>query len=213
MAKFTRFLLWTVGILAVVAVILRIALFESWVVPEDDPWLSASLEPTLRGGDAILLLVRGEPGFGDLVRCTDPDDPSGHVMGRIVGVEHDKVDVQGARLSINRTAYNATEACEQRELTVEHPDTGAEVELQCGRVDLGGTWHFRASGGKPTPSDNRKLTVGPGKVFLLSDNRLFHLDSRDYGTVELETCSGRVVYRFWGKDGWSDSSRRFDMIR
>lgn len=213
MSKFIRFLLWTIAILAVVGAILRLTLFESWVIPEDHTWLAASVEPTLRGGDAVLLLVRGTPGFGDLVRCADPDDPSGYVVGRIVGVENDAVDVQGARLLVNGTPYNSTEACEQRELTIQHPDTGADVQLQCGRVDLGGTWHFRASSRKHNPSDDRKITVGPGQVFLLSDNRPYHLDSRDFGPVQLDSCDARIVYRLWGRDGWTDSSRRMDVIR
>ena len=213
MSKFTRFVLWAVGIIAVVVAVLRLTLFESWVIPEDDSWLSASLEPTLRGGDAVLLLVRGTPGFGDLVRCADPDDPSGYVVGRIVGLAHDTVDVRGSSLRVNGTSYNSTEACEQREFTVEHPDTGAEVVFNCGRVDLGGTWHFRGASLKHKASDNKKHTIGEGQAFLLSDNRTLHVDSRDFGTVEIATCNARVVYRFWGRDGWSDSSRRLSLIR
>lgn len=213
MGKYVKFLVWTVGILAVIVAILRLALFESWVIPEDDPWLGVSLEPTLRAGDVVLLLVRGTPGFGDLVRCADPDDPSSYVVGRIVGVAGDKIEVKGPNLSVNNTPYNSTEACDQRTFTVDHPDTGAPVELQCGRVDLGGNWHFRGAGRKHSPSDDKVHTVGEGKAFLLSDDRTFHLDSRDFGTVDMETCTARVVYRLWGRDGWSDSTRRLDVIR
>lgn len=213
MSKFTRFLVWVVVIAAVLIALGRLLLFESWTVPEDNPWLAASLEPTLRAGDVTLLLVRGSPGFGDLVRCADPDNPNERVVGRIAGVEGDLVEVMGPVLLVNGTRYDSSEVCQQKQFTIAHPDTGAPIELSCARVELGGTWHFMGSGGKHNPSDDKRHRVGEGKVFLLSDNRTYHDDSRDFGTVDLETCDGRVVFRLWGKDGWGDSDRRMDTIR
>ena len=213
MHKYLRFLAWMVAIIAVVIGLGRLLLFVSWTVPEDDPWLANSLEPTLGPGDTVLVLVRGTPGFGDLVRCTDPDDPNGWVVGRIVGVAGDTVEVRGASLRVNNTRYDSTEACQKSQFTIEHPDTGAEITLNCARVDLGGTWHYRGSALEHTPADEKTITVEEGAVFLLSDNRSYHDDSRDYGTVDLASCKGRIVYRLWGREGWSDDTRRMDTIR
>jgi len=88
MGKFTKALLWTAGILAGVALILRLLLLKAWTVP-DDPRLAASVAPTLGGGDVVLVLTRGSPGFGDLVRCKDPEDPPRFVVGRIAGLAGD----------------------------------------------------------------------------------------------------------------------------
>lgn len=213
MSKYLRFLAWTVGIIAVVVGLLRLVLFEAWTVPEDDSWLGASVAPTLQAGDTVLLLTRGTPGFGDLVRCTDPEDPSDWVIGRIIGLERDQIEVQEGSLSVNGTRYRSAEACKKTEFTIEHPDTGSEIELRCSRVEMGGGWHFVGSLTKRKKSDNKKHQVGVGLVYLLSDNRSFHDDSRDFGPVPAESCSERIVFRLWSSDGWSDSERRLDVIR
>lgn len=91
MGKYQKALVWTIGTLAVVALLLRVFLFKVWTVP-DDPALGASVAPTLGAGDTVLVLTRGAPGFGELVRCRDPEDVSRFVVGRIVGVEGDVVE-------------------------------------------------------------------------------------------------------------------------
>lgn len=40
------------------------------------------------------------------------------------------------------------------------------------------------------------LTVGPGTVFVMGDNRPISLDSRDIGAVPLEAIRGRAVFLF-----------------
>jgi signal peptidase I len=68
-----------------------------------------------------------------------------------------------------------------------------------------------------TPRDRDGVSAGEssakveaGKVFLVSDNRLMHLDSRDFGQVDVSTCS-HIVYRLWG-ERFTDSSRRFTIL-
>jgi signal peptidase I len=214
MGKLVRFLVWTAVILAIVVVALRFVLLESWTIPEDDAWLGASIAPTLRPGDTVLVLTRGTPGFGDLVRCMDPDDPNGWVIGRIVGLPGDVVELAGAMLVVNGRSYVSTEACQEARFTIQHPDTGSDLELTCSRVELAGSWHFQGSGGQSRPTgDEKKHTVGEGRVFLLSDDRDVHEDSRDFGAIPAESCHGRVVYRLWSKEGWSDSKHRLSVIR
>ena len=72
MNKYLRGLLWVLGIAGVVVAVLWAFLLKAWKVPED-PVLAASVAPTLQGGDVVLVLTRGTPGFGELVRCPDPD--------------------------------------------------------------------------------------------------------------------------------------------
>ena len=214
MNRFARFLIWTVVVLGVVVVALRYLLFQSWTIPEDDAWLAASIAPTLRGGDTVLVLTRGKPGFGDLARCKDPDDPNTWIVGRIVGLGGDEVEVMGSVLSVNGKSYVSTEACEEARFTIQHPDTGSEVELGCSRVELAGSWHFKGSGGQSRKlGDDKVHKVGEGRVFLLSDNRDVHDDSRDFGAIPADSCDGRVVFRLWSRDGWNDSKRRFTVIR
>src|SRR5438132_14233881 len=100
MAKFVRFLGWTLGVIAVLCIFARILFMKVWTIP-DDPVLGASLSPTLRAGDTVLVLTRGTPGFGDLVRCPDPEEPATFVVGRVAGVAGDIVETQGVSLAVN----------------------------------------------------------------------------------------------------------------
>jgi signal peptidase I len=212
MQKLFRVVLWTVGGFAVICVLLRLTLLETWTVP-DDPWLAASLEPTLGAGDVVLVLTRGGSEFGDLVRCPDPEDPGRFVVGRIVGVDGDNVSLSGRTLNVNGKPYNATEACEERSIHIKHPETGNDTELECSRVEIGAGWHLRAVLPKASKRDDVTKDVGKGRVFLLSDNRDIHDDSRDFGTLLHESCRQRIVFRLWGPGGWTDSDRRMTVVR
>lgn len=212
MGKFSKALLWTIGVLVVVAILLRATLFKVWAVP-DDPVLAASVGPTLAGGDTVLIMFRGAPGFGDLVRCADPENPERYTIGRIAGVERDIVELEGHRLLVNGKRYDNQSACPKPKFKVEHPTSGASVELNCDVVEMGGGWHYRGYNPKPFNAyEKTRVEVGEGMVFLLSDDREFHDDSRDYGVLPLTSCTDRIVFRFWGKEAWSDSSRRFTFI-
>jgi hypothetical protein len=50
-------------------------------------------------------------------------------------------------------------------------------------------------------------------VALVSDNRRFPYDSRDYGPVERATCTDTVFFRLIGPGGFFDASRRFQYVR
>ena len=91
-----------VGAVVLVLVIIRYSMFKTWTLPEDG-WTAASVAPTLWGGDTVLLLTAGTPGMGDLVRCADPEIEGEWVVGRIVGMGGDEVDLKGRTLRINGT--------------------------------------------------------------------------------------------------------------
>jgi len=211
-SKWLKFVGWTFGILALIAGILRLTLLDGWVVPED-PVLGASVVPTLRAGDRVLLLTKGERGIGDLVRCPDPEDPSRWVIGRIVGLAGDRVRVEGDRLFLNDKRYDAVESCTEGIVTFPHPSSGAPTQANCSRVEIGGGWHFRASVYSKTQMKPVEHTVGPDRVYLLSDNRMFHDDSRDFGAVPASSCKEKIVFRMWGAKGWSDADARLTFIR
>jgi signal peptidase I len=211
MGKFTKALLWTAGILAGVALILRLLLLKAWTVP-DDPRLAASVAPTLGGGDVVLVLTRGSPGFGDLVRCKDPEDPPRFVVGRIAGLAGDVVEIDGNRLVVNGERFEANSACSESSFTIAHPTSGSETELRCDVVEMGGGWHYRGFNPKPFNAVKSRTEVDAGMVYLLSDNREHHDDARDFGLMPAASCSERIVFRLWGRAGWSDRKRRMTYI-
>jgi signal peptidase I len=211
MRKLWRGLLWTAGVLLVLALVLRLTAFDVWTVT-DDPYIGASLAPTLAGGDTVILLRRGTPGFGDLVRCVDPQDPKAFVLGRIAGVEGDTVEIEGPRLRVNGRDYGGSTACAEPKIHIKHPETQKEIELSCDVVEMGGGWHYRATMVQQFTEQKKTKTVGPGMFFLVSDNRLLHDDSRDYGLVQRDTCAERPVVRLWSKAGWTDEKSRLTYV-
>jgi signal peptidase I len=210
-SSFVRGLLIVVGVLAVVGGVLRATVFEPWTVP-DDPILALSIAPTLSGGDVVLLWTVGERGFGELVRCPDPEDPQRWVVGRIVGLPGDTVEVspQGI-VTVNGTRYNVSDACTDSRIELQD-DKGNQYELTCSRVEMAGGWHYR--GMVAGESADRPITheVGPDLVYLLSDDRTLHDDSRDFGAVDKASCKDLIAFRLWGKDGFFSSKTRFDYV-
>jgi len=210
MRKLWRGLGWTIGILVVALFVLRITAFDVWSMP-DDPYL-VSAAPTLWPGDTVVMLRRGTPGFGNLVRCADPQDPKAWVLGRIAGVEGDDVEIEGHRLTVNGRSYAGETACAQPKVFVKHPETNKDAELSCDVVPMGGGWHYRLAALTQHTEQKKTTHVGVGKVFLLSDNTAMHDDSRDFGLVDVSTCVDRPVFRLWGKGGWSDEQGRVSYV-
>ena len=212
--KLGSFLLWTTLIVGVIAGALRLLVVRTWTVPSDDPSLSSSIAPSLAPGDVLLLLHAGNPGFGELVRCTDPDEPRRWVIGRIAGEAGDTVELQDERLIINGRKADLETACKEPKIQVPHPNTEAPVDMRCDMEALGASTHKRAYGSSKTHGVRSpvKRTVQAGFFFLVSDNRVFPYDSTTYGPVPVETCDARVIFRLWSAEGWGDSDHRMEWI-
>lgn len=214
MRGFLKALLWIAGILAVIGAILRATLFETWTVPGDDPLFSASIEPSLHAGDLLVLRRGGTPSFGDLVRCADPQSPGRYVVGRILGEPGDKVFADGITMRVNGRQTEVEHSCTPPKVSVSDPTTGNPVELGCDMETLGGTTYMRARASAPdSRSAQTETEVTEGNVFIASDDRYYHDDSRDFGAIPLATCSHRISFRLWSAKGWSDEKNRLTMIR
>lgn len=216
MGRFWRGLLWIAALLVLAGLVVRVVLVDVWTLP-DDPKISAAVAPSLAGGDTILYMKRNKPAFGDLVRCTDPDsspnEPPKYVVGRVVGLFGDTVDTNGKELSVNGKRYLGEMVCAEEKMTVPHPTSGATVEIWCDQVSIAGHPHLRGSSDKASIVTPTKTIVGQGMVFLLSDDRSYHDDSRDFGTVPADSCTGRIVFRLWGKEGMKDEKRRMTFVQ
>ncbi len=159
------------------------------------------------------MITKGEASFGDLVRCPDPDDPTKWAVGRIVGLGGDTVETNGQSLRVNGTGYSAQFSCPGKDETVLDPVTDRELEMSCSIVTMGGHHHKMG-----VVHDFRRQVVAakervdPNEVFLLSDNRLLHDDSRDFGTISAPTCNQRIVFRLVGGAGWMDAEHRLSFV-
>ncbi len=213
MQKLLRFFVWLTIVLGAVTGILRTIAIRWWQVPANDPELAASLAPTLRGGDWVILWRLTKPSVGSLVMCPDPDDPTAVVMGRVVARGGQAVELQGQAVKIDGRAPSIEYNCTERTFTVVNPDTLKPEQLNCDMEDVNGTLHMRGSG-KPTPAPRVFSKAVPGEdLFLVSDNRMHPFDSRHFGAMPVSACRESVVFRLVSQDGFFDVANRLDYIR
>ena len=207
-----RFALWAVvGIIAIV-VLFRLTAIRWWKVPEDDPYLVASVAPALRGGDWVLLWRMSAPAIGSLALCPEPKR-SRIVVARMIGDEGQKVKVSGTEVEVNDKRLPSEGACSVRRFSVKAPNNGNEIELRCSTEVVNGSVYERGEAEAIADLRPFEATAGPGEVLLVSDNRRFPWDSREFGPVDRATCKETVFFRLIGREGFFHSATRFKYIR
>ena len=188
----------TVALLLVLAVFLRGTVIEAFKIP------SASMRPTLREGDHILVsklsfglraagfpltLVRwAEPSRGDIVVFTRHDDPRTfedesdvNVIKRVIAIAGDKIEVRGTSVYLN----------DERQVE-------PYARWEEGGIEEG---YFGP------------VVVPPGRVLLLGDNRDHSKDSRFWHDpfLDISRVKGRALVIYWcWEDFWQ---RMFKIVR
>jgi signal peptidase I len=214
MGKFLNGLFWLTALLAVIVGAARLVAVRWWQIPMDDPVVEASIAPTLRGGDWVILWRATPPRFGALAICPDPEDDSRVVMGRLIGEEGDQLSIEGERIEINDHEALTETACAAGKFHVQDPSTGSDVEQPCDMEAIGGVLHMRGGlAGTHRLALKTTRTVGEGKIFLVSDNRAYPYDSRNFGSVDRASCKETILFRLVGKGGVADEKSRLTYIR
>jgi signal peptidase I len=203
---FVRSLVWISAIVAAIVLLLWLFVFDVWTVP-DDRMLAASVLPNLKPQDVVLVRKGGTPIFGELARCASPVTPGTFVVGRVFGGAGDPVQIDGNTIITAGKGLSSRHACPA--VTVVHPATEELMTLSCGVAETG-AWTFEFLSSNESPGAVYTTVVEPGKLFLVSDDRVLHQDSRDFGAVDAATCQ-HVVYRLWGEH-YTDTSRRFTLL-
>lgn len=202
-----RFLIWTGAILGAIGLLLNLLVFDSWVVPGDDPLFTASVLPALAPEDRILVRRETVPDSTQLARCVHPQDPSKYVVGRVFGRPGETVELRGERIVVDQKLVTSAHACKPVEVV--HPVSGQPLTLDC-LAEENGAWSYDTLHTSRTPEADVVVKVPEGKLFLVSDNRHIHMDSRDFGVVDASKCE-HIVYRLWGAV-YLDSSRRNNLL-
>ncbi len=207
-----RWTLWSLIALGVILAFLRMTAIRWWKVPVGDPYLEASIAPSLRGGDWVLLWRFTRPALGALVLCPEPKHPERVVVGRMLGEERNELKVDGTHVFVNGRIQPKERDCVIDRFKVT-PPSGGEVELRCSMEEASGVLHARGEAEATAELPAYEVRLNPGEVVLVSDNRRFPYDSRDYGPVERATCTDTVFFRLIGAGGFFDASRRFQYVR
>lgn len=216
MGGLLRFLIWSAIAVGIVVGGLRLLAIR-WVrLPQNDPVFTTSILPSLEAGDLFIVQRISPPEFGDLVLCPEPNYPERYVIGRVIGLPGDELRIKDGVPSLRGKEFPFERICSPPTIRYPHPAMPSEeVEQQCyyealasQRVHKTG----RVAGHKISPED-RTYQVPDGQFFLVSDNRLFPYDSRDYGAVPVESCKETVVLRLVSKLGWTDTEKRMTLIQ
>jgi len=208
-----RWALWSLLGLAVVVGILRAVAIRWWHVPNDDPYLEASIAPSLRGGDWVLLWRLTPPALGSLTICPEPKHPERLTIGRLIGEQRDHVVVENNKLTVNERLASTEGDCTDSVFTVEPPQGGKELELGCSMEVASAVSHMRGNAEANAEVQKLDVQLSTGEVALVSDNRRFPYDSRDFGPVVRDTCKETIFFRVFGEKGFFDTATRFTYIR
>ena len=163
------------------ALLIRTFVVQAFKIP------SGSMIPTLLVGDHILVnkfgygvktplsgvdwVSVGDPRRHDVIVFKYPQNPSQDFIKRVVGVAGDRVEVVRKKVFVNGEPF------------VEPNAVNLEAEVL------------------PSPRDNMApITVPPGSVFVMGDNRDNSHDSRFWGFVDLKAIRGKAFMLYWSWD-------------
>ena len=167
-----------------IAALVRMFIIQPYVIP------SESMLNTLQIGDRLFvtkfsygiklpfveraIVSTGEPEHEDIIVFPFPLDKRQDYIKRVVGIPGDVLEIRNKQLFRNGVVVVEEYAI--------HLDPGAS---------------FRR--------DNMPaLTVPPGKVFVLGDNRDFSQDSRFWGFVDKDTIHGKALFIYWSSTRFID---------
>jgi len=200
MDRYVKAAIWTAAVLAVAAAV-------GWFFFDPDVVMDQSMAPTMWAGDRILVLKRGRVDRGDVVVCDHPEFPGQTIMGRVVGLPGDAIEIFRGQLSLNGNVVY-----EESEGPFLYMDRTSSTEAFEFRLRLkthifGGTFAYLLYDEKAGLSDVPKTVVESG-YYLLADNRAGGLDSRAYGEVHESLCRGRAFFIYKAVKGLGDADNR-----
>ena len=181
-----------------IALFIRTFIIQAFKIP------SGSMKPTFEIGDHILvskfiygikipffrntLIPVGDPQRGDIVVFIYPEDRSKDFIKRVIGVSGDTIEIRNKKIYLNGLPMNDTHGIYSDDFIIP---------------------------GSIQPRDNfGPVTVRPGSIFVMGDNRDQSYDSRFWGFVNLKDVMGKAFIIYWSWDNENHSVRwnRFGQI-
>ena len=194
MKSFAKFLVGLILVIAVLAILGRIFIFE---VAQTN---SYSMIPNLVAGDYFLVNTVSLPGQGDIVVCENPEDTSSLVVLRIVGLPGDEVQLWRNHLKVNGRViqHNVVDPISYEDKTSDEIlayDAKVAIEKLGGQVFEVALMDRGLSKKKMDP-----VTIPDDHFYLVGDNRNMARDSRNFGAVPIDSCIGVASFIVWPAD-------------
>ena len=205
-----------------VVLLLRSFVAEPFQIP------SASMEPTLKTGDFILvnkftyglrlpvlrnkILSIGSPERSDVVVFFPPNEQR-YFIKRVIGTPGDVVAYRNKRLTVNGNVY-------KQALLSEQMSQGFRYQHREERLGNGVTYNVgvmpdvyvrKNTFGYTNSNDRFIVTVPPGHYFVMGDNRDRSSDSRMFGMVAEERLVGKAFFIWMHWPSWGQLPR-FDRV-
>jgi signal peptidase I len=200
--KLLKFLLGLIVVVAIVAIVGRLFFFELGKTQ------SYSMVPTLVAGDIFIVstISRHDLGRGDVAVCENPDDPGELVALRVIGVPGDSVE-----FSRNHITLSGEMLQHQVIDPIIYVDrtSGEEMEyaVRIAEELVGGKLHNIALMDRAGGKEAARVVVPEGRFFVAGDNRNMSVDSRNFGSIPIESCVGKAVFLLWPAKDSGDLKR------
>lgn len=147
---------------------LRTFVFQAYEIP------SGSMEETIMTGDMVfsekVSYYVGQPQQGDIVTFTDPEIASRTLIKRVIATEGQTVDLRDGNVYVDGVKLN-------------EPYTDGKPSYPL--TSAYGT------------SITYPYTIPEGEVWVMGDNRTNSQDSRYFGSIPVDTITGKAVLTYW----------------
>jgi signal peptidase I len=114
------------------------------------------------------------PRRGEVVVFEYPRDISKDYIKRVIGLPGETISIHGGRVYVNGQLLD--------EPYLQGIQTDCRMDDVCGQ--------------------GRSVTVPPGAIFVLGDNRQNSSDSREWGELPLDKVIGKAWVSYWPRDYW-----------
>jgi signal peptidase I len=211
MGKLLKFLFGLIIVVVIGAVVGRLFFFELGKTQ------SYSMVPTLIAGDVFVVRNHGlvgeggndvceSVGLGDIGVFRNPDVESELIALRVIGVPGDEVSFWRNHVKINEEVVQHSS---QDPVFYVDRTSGEEMEYAVNVAEelIGGRLFHVALMDRAGGKEARKIVVPEGEFFVAGDNRNMSVDSRNFGTIPIESCIGKAVFLLWPGEDSGDLKR------